>query len=152
MARRRSPEWWAEQRPEAAGKEVERIVEEVFDTLNQRQTFSHHRFPDARAARGALAAQPADSLVVFNGRPIFVEIKGLKEPKRLAKKRVSQLATLKKFRMAGAEAYVLVFQYLLGLWRIVDVSLMDASAASWDVTHYRGFETPEAALASVGIA
>lgn len=133
MAKKFSPEWWQAQRPEVVGRETEKIVSDLFREQNNRLDFAWHRFPDAKAARGALAAQPADFLVVEGGRTYFVELKALKHPYRLPRDRVSQLAVLRKFEHAGAVAIILVFHYLEGVWRMVNASNLEFDVPSWDL-------------------
>lgn len=146
MARRFSPEWWSELRPEVAGKETEKLVGVVFDELNQSSSFAHHRFPDAKAARGALKAQPSDSLLVWNGVPIFLEIKALKHLYRLPSDRVTQLPVLKKFALAGAQGWVLVNHYMIQRWRIVSVDDLTFGVPSWDLSSVETFDGPKDAI------
>jgi hypothetical protein len=141
-----SPQWWAAQRPEVIGKATESLVEAELNILNARQDFAWHRFPDSKSSRGLVKAQPSDYLIVNHGIPIFLEVKALKEPKRLSKTRITQLTVLKKFDMAGAQGYVLVHQYLLGLWRVIPVREMPFGEASWDVTKWMGHPDLESAM------
>lgn len=83
--------------------------------------FAYHRFPDARAARGALAAQPSDFLVCRKpaGREpetVFLEVKETAEQRRLPKAKVSQYGKLKMFDAAGARIIVLVKRSAHGDW------------------------------------
>lgn len=81
--------------------------------------FAFHRFPDARAARGALAAQPSDYLVLMNfgtKRAVLLEVKETQERYRLPKKMISQYGKLKMFSWAGAEIYVVVYRSSLEDW------------------------------------
>ena len=89
-----SLEWWQAQPPEKVGKETEKIVEKLFVEWNHSQSFAWQRMPDARAARGRLAAQPADYLYRCGKHAGFIEVKALKHECRLPKDRVSQLPTL----------------------------------------------------------
>lgn len=146
-----SSEWWQSQRPEVVGKATEQLVESVFKTWGQRQGFAAHRLPDAKSARGALKAQPADYLLANHEQASFIEVKALKHPRLLPRDRVSQLATLKKFEETAMRNYVLVFQYLEGLWRIQSVEHLEFGATSWDVTKWPTFDSPEDAMKSVGL-
>lgn len=142
-------EWWQAQRPEVVGKETEKLVEDVLKGWNTSQGFAYMRFADAKAARGLIKAQPADYLFVYNGTTVFLEVKALKHPKRLPKDRVTQLPTLKKFQMAGAECVVLVHHYMEGIWRLVDVSDLEPGVPSWDLSLFQPFASPADALGSL---
>lgn len=92
-----------------AGKWAEKQTQEWLDAQSLRDsTFAFHRFPDARAARGGLASQPSDHLVVHRGVVTFLETKETKELKRLPRAKVSQIGMLLKFHLAGASVGVLV--------------------------------------------
>ncbi len=104
-----SLEWWQAQPPEKVGKETEKIVEKLFVEWNHSQSFAWQRMPDARAARGRLAAQPADYLYRCGKHAGFIEVKALKHECRLPKDRVSQLPTLLKWNLAGSDDLMLVF-------------------------------------------
>jgi hypothetical protein len=75
--------------------------------------------PDARAARGALAAQPADYLVSFQSKPIHLEIKETENAGRLPRSKIRQYGVLKKWWWAGIEPYVLVWCSTLGMWYVL---------------------------------
>lgn len=142
-------EWWQSQRPEVVGKETEKLVEDVLKSMNKLQAFAFMRFADAKAARGLIKAQPADYLFVHDGTTVFLEVKALKHPKRLPKDRATQLPTLKKFQMAGAECVVLVHHYMEGIWRLIDVSDLETGAPSWDLSLFQPFANPADALESM---
>ena len=140
MARKFTPEWWAAQRPEVVGKATEKLVEDVFDELNKSMGFAYHRLPDAKAARGALAAQPADYIYFFRGVGGFIEAKALKHVFRLPRDRVTQLPVLHKFDFAGSRNFVIVHHYMTGVWRVVATTELEAGVPSWDLrglTEYR---------------
>jgi hypothetical protein len=84
---------------------------------NAYRGFAFHRLPDARAARGALAPQPADFIVAAEWwKPIYLEVKETKEPKRLPREKISQYGKLKMFYWAGMPPRVLVYRSLSKLW------------------------------------
>lgn len=143
--KRRSPEWWASQRPETVGKETEKIVEEVLNQFNSRWDFAYHRLPDSKSARGALAAQPAD-FIVSAGRGGFLEVKAVKHSYRLSRDSVRQLPLLKKFEMAGTPSTILVFHYLENIWRVARPADLTAGAPSWDLRPLPTYITAEGAL------
>lgn len=92
-----------------AGKWAEKQTQEWLDAQSLHDsTFAFHRFPDARAARGGLASQPSDHLVVHRGVVTFLETKETKELRRLPRTKVSQIGMLLKFHLAGASVAVLV--------------------------------------------
>ena len=64
----------------------------------------------------------------------FLEVKACKHPYRLAKDKISQLAKLNLFEMAGAKSYVLVNHYLQGYWRVPTNWLADG-VPSWDLSN-----------------
>lgn len=84
-------------------------------------SFAFHRLPDARAARGALAAQPADwltSMRLPNGDPfsVLLEAKETAEKLRLPKGKIGQYGKLLLFHLAGIEARVVVYRSLHNDW------------------------------------
>ena len=131
--RKRTPEWWAVQRPEVVGKETERMVIEELDQLNTRLDFAYHRLPDAKAARGALAAQPAD-FIVSSGKGMYLEVKAIKHAFRVPKDKIRQLAVLKKFELAGMPAAIIVHHYIEGIWRVVRPKDLEFGVPSWDIS------------------
>jgi hypothetical protein len=72
--------------------------------------FAWHRYPDARSARGALAAQPADSQVLVQGRHTMLEIKETAQVYRLPRTKITQYGALKRFWWAGSAVVVLVYR------------------------------------------
>ena len=155
MAKKYSVEWWHGLRPERIGAETESLVRVILDKMNTRQDFTYHRMPDAKAARGALPAQPGDFLYASNDSTLvtpyvgFLEVKACKHPYRLAKDKISQLAKLNLFEMAGAKSYVLVNHYLQGYWRVVPTSWLADGAPSWDLSGCPMYSSPVEALHSV---
>lgn len=146
MAKKFSSEWWQAQRPEVVGKATEELVLDILKEENRRVDFAFHRLPDAKSARGALAAQPADTLIVDKGLMAFLEIKALRHSFRLTKDRVSQLPTLHKFEAAGAVCLILCHHYMDGIWRIINARDLDASQPSWDLRHLKVYTNPRDAI------
>lgn len=134
--RKFTQEWWHSLPPERAGKEVEKLIEAALNERSLNQSFAYHRMPDAKAARGALKAQPGDYLYTCRSRSGFIEVKALKDPRRLPAARLTQLATLKKFELAGMKSYVVVFQYMEGVWRVASIASLQAGQPSWLVTEW----------------
>lgn len=133
MAKRLPPEWWAEQRPEVVGKTTEKLVISVLEGLNSRQDFAYHRLSDAKAARGAIAAQPADFIIADGKKGLFLEVKSIKHPYRLTRDGVRQLPLMKKFELAGMPSLILVHHYLEGVWRVVTPDQLEPGKPSWDL-------------------
>lgn len=146
-----SLEWWQSLPPEKTGKATEQLVEKLFEQWNQDVNFSWHRLPDARAARGFLAAQPAD--YIWWRRPAggYLEVKATQHAYRLSKDKVRQLPLLHKHGLAGAQCYVLVHHYLQGTWRVVAAADLALGLPSWDLSAVPTFTSAEAALKSTGL-
>ncbi len=145
------PEWWASLPPERVGKETENLVEAVFKEWNKEQHFAWHRLPDAKAARGRLAAQPADYIwrnIAVSG---FLEVKALNHPHRLPASRLTQLPTLKKWTLANSKDIVLVHHYMQGLWTACFVKELGFGVPSWDLRDFPSFGTAERALMGTGM-
>lgn len=147
-----SLEWWQSLPPEKTGKETERLVEKQFDDWNSDSRFSWHRLPDARAARGFLAAQPADYIWWRLPHGGYLEVKATQHEYRLAKDKIRQLPLLHKHALAGARNYVLVHHYLIGMWRIIPVAELQIGVPSWDLRPYPLYDSALLALLSTEIA
>jgi hypothetical protein len=135
------------------GKEAEKEVNDLFTRWNAKEGFSFHRLPDARSARSFLKAQPADFIVAVDPHGgIFVEVKDSQHPYRIAKDKVSQLPTLRKFDLAGMRFLVLVKHTEQRLWRVIPPSFFDGDIPpSWDLRSLPLHESAEAALRSTGL-
>ena len=127
------------------GKYAEKEVQKALDTLTSaRCDFKYMRFPDARAARGLLAAMPSDYLAVFRGVTTFLEVKSTEQEKRLPKAKVSQYGYLKAFHIAGAQVLVVIHQPLLSRWVAMtgdDLFSDDDCPASFPISNLRRFDT-----------
>jgi hypothetical protein len=124
-------------------------VEAFLKMANAKAHIAFLRFPDSRSARGFLAAQPADFLVISRGVPIFLEVKHLKAPYRLPKDKVRQHAMLNKFNIAGSVSLVLVEHEGIG-WRVVSIENLTPDVPSWDLREFPVFNSPAEALLSTG--
>ena len=149
--KKHSPEWWAALPPERVGKETEILIESLFKVWNRKLLFAWHRLPDAKAARGRLAAQPADFMYRYASNSGFLEVKALKHAFRLPAERVIQLPTLLKWNLAGSKNFVLVHHYMEGVWRVVSPTQLETGVPSWDLREFPTFPTAEAALISTGV-
>lgn len=110
------------------GKWAESEVEKWLDLrANKRLHFAYHRFPDARAARGALASQPCDFLAAeqyldmdLGQHTWFIEVKETKNERRLPKTKFAQFGRLKVFHLAGVKVLCLVWCSELQRWTWLD--------------------------------
>jgi hypothetical protein len=83
--------------------------------------FAWHRMPDARSARGALAAQPGDFITArkVDGREprtVWLEVKETAEERRFPRAKVAQWAKLRRFWIAGNDVIVLVYRSMFKDW------------------------------------
>lgn len=151
IMRKYTQEWWASLPPEKTGKETEKLVQSLLTEWNKRQDFAWHRLPDAKAARGFLAAQPSDFVLWNKGQGVYLEAKATKHPYRLTADKVRQLPLLHKLAGAGAGAVVLVNHYIAGVWRAVKAENLPIGATSWDLSGFEGYSSAGDALTSVGL-
>lgn len=117
-------------------------------------SFAWHRMPDARAARNALAAQPADFLVSYR-RPgsetftCFLEVKETAEARRLPKSKLSQFGKLYMFHLAGIHTRVLVYRSAHDDWVYFtedDLFFYDTSPTSFPFEDLATYSTAASAL------
>lgn len=136
------------------GKWAEKQVALVLEQCsNESIEFAWFRFSDARAARGLLAAQPADYLVSFMGnyhnRTVFLEVKECADPRRLPKAKIGQWGMLYKFWLTGAHVLVLVFMSKVQKWvRLTGDELFcyDECPPSFLLTNLQPYALAERAL------
>ncbi len=57
------------------GKWFEDKVQDALKQIQSKHTAMFHRFPDTRAARNILPAQPGDHMLIMNGMAILIEEK-----------------------------------------------------------------------------
>ncbi len=136
-----------------AGKFAERMVQLwLTKESDTNSAFAFHRFPDARAARGALAAQPSDHLVVHRGEVTFLETKESAEKTRLPKAKVSQYGSLLKFHLAGARVLVIVHRAHFSDWIVFHnrhLFFIDDTPASFPFAGLPTYPTAAAALSEM---
>jgi hypothetical protein len=115
-------------KPLAPGKQAEKEVAIWLESCSQQDSgFAFHRFPDARAARGALAAQPSDFLVSlidkigFN-RTVYLEVKETAQERRLPKAKISQYGSLMKFFWTRADVVVLIYMSQFKHWVFLEAT------------------------------
>ncbi len=137
------------------GKEAEKDAAEWLEARSlQAFDFAWHRFPDSRAARGLIGAQPSDFLVSvadgsYHNRTVYLEVKSTEMPTRLPKAKVSQYGMLRKFAWTNAEVLVLVHQPLLQRWVYLtndDLFSYEDCPASFPLTNLPTFASAKEAL------
>lgn len=145
-----------------AGKWAEREVRVWLEARTESDlTFKFHRYPDARAARGALPPQPADYIVawrsrlppgVIGNRPKHVyhlEVKETAQLKRLPRAKVRQYGMLFAFHLAGVEAYLPIFRSAYGDWVLLGPDQLFAEEdcpPSFDLTFLKPYPSAAALL------
>lgn len=132
------------------GKKAEKIVETLLKKLNCGAGFSFFRMPDTRSARNFLAASPADFIYFSTAMSGFLEVKSTTHSYRIAKDKISQLAVLKKFEMAGARSLILIHHSTEDVWRVVTPGALESDVPSWDLREVTTHPSAEAALRSTG--
>ena len=123
-------------------------------TAAARVRFAYHRYPDARAARGALAAQPCDYLVADgdSGFKIHLEVKETANERRLPRDKVSQYGKLKMFWWAGIQPRILVYRSEQRDWVWFGPKLLfatDDAPTSWPLTDLPRYPTAAEALRDI---
>lgn len=135
------------------GKWAEREAALWLEAASQKaHDFAFHRYPDAKAARGALAAQPADFLVAACGNTYHLEVKETKQINRLPKAKVRQFGMLKKFHWAGITPYVVVYRSEREDWIYLGPSQLfcfEDCPPSFDMTHLQIYPNCAAVLQEI---
>jgi Holliday junction resolvase len=95
-----------------------------------------HRFPDAAVCMGRIPKQPADYIIMHNGRPMLVEVKESKSETSVAKSRFTQAPKMTRFNMAGGRCGFLVyFRYAVEpYWVFVPLDVAKAAEKSVKIT------------------
>ena len=95
------------------------------------------RFPDARS--GSFQVTPCDFITLRKGQLYMLEVKAVEHPVRLPFKNfsVDQMARMRAWESAGAEAWVLVYFTPLKLWRAETVGyfMNREVGGSWNMEH-----------------
>lgn len=136
------------------GKKAEEKVNAILKRWNEKAGFAYFRLPDARAAMGRLAAQPGD-FVYYHGGILdpdwsgIIEVKSTAHNFRIAKDKISQLATLKKLEAAGARSVILVWHTESDVWRAIDPCDLEDGVPSWDLSRFPAWKDAETALLSM---
>lgn len=141
------------------GKWAEREAQLWLEASSQQaHDFAWHRFPDAKSARGALAAQPSDFLVslvdsVGFNRTVYLEVKETAQERRLPKAKISQYGMLKKFFWTRADVMVLVYMSAFKHWVYLEATqdndelfCFDECPPSFLIDNRKTYPTAAAAL------
>jgi hypothetical protein len=126
------------------GKYLEDQAEKHMKKITD-SNFRYRRLPDAKAARGALAAQPADFFLAKEGQGIHLECKSDGSlTSRLP--RFSQEAEMRAWALAGVQGYVLVHFYNPNVFHLVDIRDLAPGKPSWKLKGFPIYESVEEAL------
>lgn len=120
--------------PANRGKVAEKLVKKFLDKLSLNSNTASHRFPDARA--GSFQATLADFVLVHKGTMYLLEVKEVQHAYRLPHGNLGldQVARMRRFQLAGAEAHLLVYHSGLGKWRTAPVDyFLTREGGSWDL-------------------
>lgn len=137
------------------GKWAEDKVSEWLEECSKQDAgFAWHRFPDARAAQGRLAAQPSDFLVSVavkggGNRTVYLEAKETAQERRLPKAKIGQYGKLLKFYWTNAEVLVLVYMSSHQKWVYLtndDLFSYEDCPASFPLTNLPTFASAKEAL------
>ena len=121
----------------------------AFLKKHESASFTHHRFPDARA--GSMVVSPCDFMFIRSGVLTLLEVKEVNHPFRLPHKNFSpdQVARMRSWQSAGARAYVVV-AFNTGRWRGLPLDyFMIRTGGSWNmeaVPDYTEKEVLDAAI------
>ena len=137
------------------GKWAEKEAADWLESRSQKDAgFAWHRFPDSKAARGLIAAQPSDFLVsvaVEDGlnRTVYLEVKETSNPTRLPKAKIGQYGMLQKFYWTNAHVLVLVYMSAHQRWVGLtgdDLFCFEDCPASFLLTSLPQYDTAAEAL------
>jgi hypothetical protein len=134
MSKKFDPGEWAEQQAlKWLNEESARVA-----------SFTFHRYPDAKAAQGALAKQPSDYLVSAKRVIYHLEVKETKQINRLPKVKVRQYGMLLKWHWANVTPRVVIYQSELKVWTWLgpdEMFCFDDCPPSFDLTLRPKFTT-----------
>lgn len=92
---------------------------------------------------GRLPKQPADFIFVYLGVPCLVEVKEEIRATKIAASRLTQSPKMKRFCMAGGQAYYIIYHYTEDVWRLLNVTDPDKKTGTLDVSKYTAHQTIE---------
>jgi len=120
--------------PADRGKQAEKEVKKVLTKLSLRSDTAFIRLPDARA--GSFQTALCDYQLMHKGTLYLLEVKETKHNYRLPHGNYStdQVARMRRWQLAGAEAHVLILHKELNKWRTAPVDyFLDREGGSWDL-------------------
>lgn len=133
------------------GAVAEKAVQETLTNWAQRPWREFSRLVDSKAAGRTIKAAAADFEFYIDGRFGLIEVKETKHAYRLEKKRITQMARLRKRANCGGVCLVLVYHSTERFWRCLDMPYMLGSldtAGSWDMRDLPKWDTALLALSS----
>ena len=134
------------------GKAEEADVQKFLEALSgKRADFDFLRLPDARSAGGRMKSMPADFEYFMPFAHGLIEVKAVDHPFRIAKDKVSQLASMKKRELAGGKCFLVVHHTPCDMWRVIRACDMTSGVPSWDFGSYPFFDSAASALLSTGV-
>jgi Holliday junction resolvase len=133
------------------GKAEEAEVQKFLEALGcKRADFDFLRLPDARSAGGRMKSMPGDYEYFMPFAHGIIEVKAVDHPFRIAKDKVSQLASMKKRELAGGKCFLVVHHTPTDVWRVIRACDMAQDVPSWDFSLYPNFDSAASALLSTG--
>lgn len=120
--------------PTNRGKVAEKLVKKELDKLSLQSDTASFRLPDAHA--GSFQTTLADFLLLHRGVMHLLEVKETQHDYRLPHGNYSpdQVARMRRFQLAGAEAHVLIYHSGIGKWRTAPVDyFLERTGGSWDL-------------------
>lgn len=121
------------------GKYAEGQIKKVLAKYAERADFAYQKFADTYA--GFRSAAICDFMILSQGQLTMLEVKEVNHEFRLPKGNISedQIARIKVWQLAGANAYVAIYFKPLKSWRLVPITFFNALPAgvgSWVLTEY----------------
>ena len=127
------------------GKGAEDAVKASLAKLSEQGHTTFLRLPDARA--GSFQKALCDFVLLHKGLLHLLEVKEVAHDCRLPHGNFDsgQVAKMRRWKLAGAEAFVLVYHSTTQRWRFADVDFfVDRTGGSWDLR-----KLPEYALVDI---
>lgn len=118
------------------GKLAEKKLKLYMESLASSSSSATYRLPDAHA--GSRTATLCDFLFMCNGKLSLVECKSTLHAYRLPHGNVdeSQVAKMRMWKYAGANAFIMIYHESQDLWRSAEVDyFLTKEGGSWDLRH-----------------
>ena len=123
------------------GKNAEKKLTRHLKERATRPEFWFHRFPDAGVCQGRLPKQPADYLIVYRGVSALLEVKEEIKPAQIIASRLTQTPKMKRFCMAGGQAFFVIHHYEFGVWRLLPIRDVMQKKGTIQLQDYAVYET-----------